>query len=44
MIQVRIGISLAFLRVHLSVDLYLAVIFAFYAELFQNKAGIHKLL
>ncbi|MBC6974117.1 DUF1290 domain-containing protein [Bacillus sp. Xin] len=43
-IHIRIGTSLAFLRVHLSVDLYLAVIFAFEIELFQNKAVIHRLL
>ncbi|PFR29179.1 hypothetical protein COK19_06590, partial [Bacillus cereus] len=43
-IHIRIGISLAFLQVHLSVDLYLAVIFVFEIELFQNKAIIHRLL
>ncbi|HEK9099267.1 DUF1290 domain-containing protein [Bacillus pfraonensis] len=44
LIHIRIGTSLAFLRVHLSVDLYLAVIFAFEIELFQNKAVIYRLL
>jgi len=36
--------SLAFLGVHLGVDLYLAAIFAFGVRLFQNIAVIRRLI
>ena len=36
--------SLAFLGVHLGVDLYLAAVFAFGVRLFQNIAVIRRIL
>ncbi|PPA72132.1 small basic family protein [Jeotgalibacillus proteolyticus] len=42
--NIVLAISLAFLGVHLGVDLYLAAIFAFGVRLFQNIAVIRRLL
>ncbi|MCP8970240.1 small basic family protein [Ectobacillus ponti] len=42
--NIILAASLAFLGVHLGVDLYLAAIFAFGVRLFQNIAVIRRLL
>jgi small basic protein len=42
--NIILAASLAFLGVHLGVDLYLAAVFAFGVRLFQNIAVIRRLL
>lgn len=42
--NIALAASLAFLGVHLGVDLYLAAIFAFGVRLFQNIAVIRRIL
>lgn len=42
--NILLAASLAFLGVHLGVDLYLAAIFAFGVRLFQNIAVIRRML
>jgi small basic protein len=42
--NILLAASLAFLGVHLGVDLYLAAIFAFGVRLFQNIAVIRRIL
>ncbi|WP_391208403.1 small basic family protein [Psychrobacillus sp. L4] len=42
--NIALAAALAFLGVHLGVDLYLAAIFAFGVRLFQNIAVIRRLL
>ncbi|MFO7315482.1 MAG: small basic family protein [Bacilli bacterium] len=42
--NIALAIGLAFLGVHLGVDLYLAAIFAFGVRLFQNIAIIRRIL
>lgn len=42
--NILLAASLAFLGVHLGVDLYLAAVFAFGVRLFQNIAVIRRLL
>ncbi len=42
--NLSLAIALAFLGVHLGVDLYLAAIFAFGVRLFQNIAVIRRIL
>ncbi|GKU82386.1 small basic family protein [Niallia sp. NCCP-28] len=42
--NILLAASLAFLGVHLGVDLYLAAIFAFGVRLFQNIAVIRRLI
>lgn len=42
--NIILAASLAFLGVHLGVDLYLAAIFAFGVRLFQNIAQIRRIL
>ncbi|WP_070120179.1 small basic family protein [Bacillus marinisedimentorum] len=42
--NIALAASLAFLGVHLGVDLYLAAVFAFGVRLFQNIAVIRRLL
>ncbi|KYD13223.1 MAG: DUF1290 domain-containing protein [Caldibacillus debilis] len=42
--NILLAIGLAFLGVHLGVDLYLAAIFAFGVRLFQNIAVIRRIL
>src|SRR6476660_10056370 len=42
--NIMLATSLAFLGVHLGVDLYLAAIFAFGVRLFQNIAVIRRIL
>lgn len=42
--NIALAISLAFIGVHLGVDLYLAAIFAFGVRLFQNIAVIRRIL
>ncbi|MDQ0215247.1 small basic protein [Oikeobacillus pervagus] len=42
--NIMLAASLAFLGVHLGVDLYLAAIFAFGVRLFQNIAVIRRIL
>lgn len=42
--NIAIAASLAFLGVHLGVDLYLAAVFAFGVRLFQNIAVIRRIL
>lgn len=42
--NIALAIGLAFLGVHLGVDLYLAAVFAFGVRLFQNIAIIRRIL
>lgn len=42
--NIALAIGLAFLSVHLGIDLYLAAIFAFGVRLFQNIAIIRRIL
>ncbi|WP_428908735.1 small basic family protein [Niallia sp. Krafla_26] len=42
--NIILAVSLAFLGVHLGVDLYLAAVFAFGVRLFQNIAVIRRIL
>ncbi len=42
--NIALAASLAFLGVHLGVDLYLAAVFAFGVRLFQNIAVIRRLM
>lgn len=42
--NIALAIGLAFLGVHLGIDLYLAAIFAFGVRLFQNIAVIRRIL
>ncbi|WP_019152870.1 small basic family protein [Robertmurraya massiliosenegalensis] len=42
--NIALAASLAFLGVHLGVDLYLAAVFAFGVRLFQNIAVIRRIL
>jgi small basic protein len=42
--NIILAVSLAFLGVHLGVDLYLAAVFAFGVRLFQNIAVIRRVL
>ncbi len=42
--NIMLAASLAFLGVHLGVDLYLAAVFAFGVRLFQNIAVIRRIL
>ena len=42
--NIILAASLAFLGVHLGVDLYLAAVFAFGVRLFQNIAVIRRIL
>lgn len=42
--NITLAIGLAFLGVHLGIDLYLAAIFAFGVRLFQNIAIIRRIL
>lgn len=42
--NIALAVGLAFLGVHLGVDLYLAAIFAFGVRLFQNIAVIRRIL
>lgn len=42
--NIALAAGLAFLGVHLGVDLYLAAIFAFGVRLFQNIAAIRRIL
>ena len=42
--NIALAAGLAFLGVHIGVDLYLAAIFAFFLRLFQNIAVIRRIL